>query len=231
MARRLRIDLGGYAYHVLNRRVGRQKLFAKPGDYEAFLQVLDEAHERHPLRVAAFCLMPNHWHLVLWPRQDGELAPWMQWLTTTHMRRWHAHHGTRGTGPLYQGRYKSFPIQTDRHFLTVCRYVERNPLRARLVQRAENWAWSSIGRRDRREASDWLLALQDWPVRPPASWKAFVNRAETAAELAALRTSVNRGAPFGETGWQQRTAAKLNLESSLRPPWRPKRAGQEQDRR
>ena len=222
MARRLRIDVGGFVYHVLNRRVGRLTLFDRDNDYAAFLKVLGEAHTKLPMRLLAYCLMPNHWHLVLWPQRDGQLAAYMQWLTTTHMRRWHAHHGTRGTGPLYQGRYKSFPIQDDRHFLTVCRYVERNPLRANLVDQAEEWPWSSLGRRRRRLPADWLLPLRTWPIAPSSNWTAIVNRAETDAELDALRRSVNRGAPYGEEGWQTRTAQRLQLLSSLRPPWRPK---------
>ena len=148
----------------------------------------------------------------------------MQWLTTTHMHRWHAHRGTRGTGPVYQGRFKSFLIQNDRHFLIVCRYVERNPLRSKLVDRAEDWPWSSLGRRRRAgPASPWLVAMRAWPVAPPRNWRAFVNRPETEAELDALRRSVARGAPYGELSWQRRTATRLKLESSLRPPWRPKR--------
>lgn len=222
MARRLRIDLGGVVYHVLNRRVGRLPLFTKDDDYAAFLKVLDEAQERLAMRVVAFCLMPNHWHLMLWPRRDGELSKYMQWITTTHMRRWHAHHGTRGTGPLYQGRFKSFPIQRDRHFITVCRYVERNPLRANLVGKAEAWEWSSLGRRELRSASAWQLRLNDWPVPPPSGGRAYVNRAETGAALEALRRSVMRGAPYRERRWQQRSAKRLQLESSLRDPWRPK---------
>jgi putative transposase len=141
------------------------------------------------------------------------------------MRRWHAHRGTRGTGPVYQGRFKSFPIQEDRHFLVVCRYVERNPVRAKLVEDAQDWPWSSLARRQRgRAKSAWLVAMKDWPVQPPRSWKVFVERSETAAELEALRESVARGAPYGEPSWRQRTASRLKLESSLRPPWRPKRA-------
>jgi len=92
MSRRLRIDYGGMVYHVLNRRIGRMTLFKKDEDYAAFEKVLDEAHEKVPMRVLAYCLMPNHWHLVLWPRHDGHLSRYMQRLTTTHMRRWHAHH-------------------------------------------------------------------------------------------------------------------------------------------
>ena len=226
MPRRLRIDRGGIAYHVLNRRVGRLKLFEKDEDYAAFEKVLDEANAKVAMRVASYCLMPNHWHLVLWPTRDGQLSRYMQWLTTTHMRRWHAHRGTRGTGPVYQGRFKSFPIQDDRHFLIVCRYVERNPLRSKLVDRAEDWPWSSLARRRRAgTGSPWLLAKRAWPVAPPRNWTAFVNRSETEAELDALRRSVVRGAPYGELSWQRRTATRLKLESSLRPPWRPKRTG------
>jgi putative transposase len=84
--------------------------------------------------------MPNHWHLVLWPRKKGELSEFMRWLTVTHTQRWHASHRTSGTGPLYQGRFKSFPIEDDDHLLAVVRYVERNALRAKLVARAEGVA-------------------------------------------------------------------------------------------
>src|SRR5713101_412578 len=110
MPRRARSVPGGLVYHVLNR-----------------------AHARTPIRILGYCLMPNHWHLVLWPRDDGQLSEFMRWLTVTHTQRWHAHHHTAGTGPVYQGRFKSFPVQSDEHVITVCRYVERNPLRANLV--------------------------------------------------------------------------------------------------
>jgi len=223
MPRRLRIDVGGIVYHVLNRRAGRVTLFENDEDYASFVDVLDEAGQKVPMRVVAYCLMPNHWHLVVWPRRDGDLARYMQWLTTTHMRRWHAHHGTRGTGPLYQGRYKSFPIQDDGHFLIACRYVERNPLRANLVGRAEAWPWSSLHRRRGPGRCEWLLPIGDWPVTPRQGWKSFVNRPETEAEVAALRRSVTRGSPYGHDDWQQRTAVRLRLESSLRAPWRPKK--------
>jgi putative transposase len=195
MPRRLRIDCGDVVYHVLNRRVGRRVLFKKDEDYAAFEQVLDEAYQKVPMRVLAYCLMPNHWHLVLWPRREGQLSRYMQWLTTTHMRRWHAHYRTRGTGPVYQGRYKSFPIQEDRHFLVVCRYVERNPLRANLVKRVEDWPWSSLARRRRKDGCEWLVGMNDWPVGPPRDWLAFVNRPGTDQELESLHRSVGRGSP------------------------------------
>jgi len=127
-------------------------LFEKPTDYSAFAKILAEAHHRTGIRIAAYCLMPNHWHLLLWPRSDGELSEVMRWITVPHTQRWHAHRHSSGTGPVYQGRFKSFPVQTDEHFLTVARYVERNALRAKLVERAEEWQWSSVYRRGRHNA-------------------------------------------------------------------------------
>ena len=136
MAGHGRIDRGGIAYHELNRRVGRLPRFEKDEDYAGFEKALDQAHAGSPMRLIAYCLMPNHWHLVLWPARDGQLSTYMLWPTTTHMRCRHAHRGTRGAGPVYEGQFKSLPIQEDGHFLTVCRYVERNPLRAKLVEHA-----------------------------------------------------------------------------------------------
>lgn len=217
MPRRLRIATGGVAYHVLNRAVGRGQLFDDADDYLAMLRVIERTHGLLPMRIVSFCLMPNHWHLVLWPRQDGELSEFMRLLTVTHTQRWHAHHHSAGTGPLYQGRFKSFPIQQDEHCLTVCRYVERNALRAKLVQSAQRWPWSSLALRGAKEPPPWLLPIREWPVRAPADWKAWVNRAETSRELEALRQSVKRGRPFGDEAWQKRTAKRLDLESTLRP--------------
>jgi putative transposase len=130
MGRALRAAVGGLIYHVLNRSNGRWPLFDKPGDYEAFERVLAEAQQEHPLPLLAYCVLPNHWHLVVAPEADGDLSRFVGWLTLTHTQRWHAHRHTAGNGHLYQGRFKSFAIQADEHLLTVCRYVERNPLRA-----------------------------------------------------------------------------------------------------
>ncbi len=221
MPRRPRIAAGGLAYHVLNRRVSRLPLFETPHDYAAFEKVLQEAYDQTRVRIAAYCLMPNHWHLLLWPRTDGELSEVLRWITVTHTQRWHAHRHTSGTGPVYQGRFKSFPVQTDLHFLTVARYVERNALRARLVQQAENWRWSSLWRRERGQAKLHRF-LSEWPVERPRNWVWRVTQPETKAELEALRCSAQRGQPFGNAGWQVRIAKRLGLESTLRPRGRPK---------
>ena len=221
MPRRARISTGGLAYHILNRRVGRLALFDKPADYMAFEKILNEAHERTGIRIAAYCLMPNHWHLLLWPRDDGELSEVMRWITVTHTQRWHAHRESFGSGPVYQGRFRSFPVQTDEHFLTVARYVERNAVRAKLVKRAEQWQWSSLWRWAQGDPK--LLAfLSDWPVKRPRQWVGWVNRPETASELEDLRCSAQRGRPFGSQGWVVRIAKRLSLESTLRPRGRPK---------
>ena len=221
MPRRPRLADGDLAYHVLNRRVGRLPLFEKPADYATFEKILAEAHAQTRIRIAAYCLMPNHWHLLLWPRHDGELSEILRWITVTHTQRWHVHHDTAGTGPVYQGRFKSFPIQSDEHFLTVARYVERNALRAKLVKHAENWRWSSLWRRDQEDAklAAWLSA---WPVERPRDWISRINRPDIALELESLRLSVQRGRPFGEEAWVRRMAKRFGMESTLRPRGRPK---------
>lgn len=204
-------------YHVINRGNGQAEVFHKDGDYAAFIKLMAEANERLPLRILGYALMPNHFHLVLWPRGDGDLSRWMQWLLTSQVRRYHRHY--QGSGHVWQGRFKAFPIEQDEHLLTVLRYVERNPLRAKLVRRAEAWPWSSLSWRPTDECPQ---LLSDWPVPRPRNWVAMVNAAQTEAELAALRHSVVRGAPFGDERWKQRVAKRLGLESSLRPRGRPR---------
>ena len=131
-----------------------------------------------------------------------------------------AAHRAFGSAPLYQGRFKSFPIQEDEHLLTVLRYVERNPLRANLVRSAEEWRWSSLWRRFHGEAA----MLDEGPMALPRDWRRYVQSPEKEAELAALRRSVVRGAPFGEAPWQERTAKRLGLMSTLRPRGRPQKS-------
>ena len=218
MPRTARASVGGVCYHVLNRGNGRTKVFRKPADYAAFLDLMAEANERLPLRILGYVLMPNHFHLVLWPRGNGDLSRWMQWLLTSHVRRYHRHY--QGSGHVWQGRFKAFPIEQDEHLLTVLRYVERNPLRANLVARAEEWAWSSLAWRPSRKRP---TMLADWPVPCPRNWVAHVNAVETEAELAALRRSIARGTPYGDEKWAGLIAKRLGLESSLRPRGRPRK--------
>jgi len=145
MPRVARYAPGGFAYHALNRRVARLPLFEKDGDYEAFERVLLLALEKHPIRVLTYCLMPNHWHFVLWPRRDGELTDFLRWLTHTHTMRWHAHYHTSGTGHLDQGRFKSFPIEADEpgFFLSVHVSCRRSAIRIDFPLMASSPAHSS----------------------------------------------------------------------------------------
>lgn len=224
MPRRPRQAMGGLVYHVLNRAVGRTTLFDTESDYAAFIRCLNQSQQRLPTRLLAYCIMPNHFHLVLWPRKDDELSQWMRWLTVTHTQRWHAHKKTSGTGPIYQGRFKSFPVQSDEHLLTVLRYVERNPLRANLSKRAEDWPWSSLFQwHHRRRTLPDHPPLATWPLDRPRNWLKIVNRPETQAELESLQTSITRSRPFGNQRWTLKTADRLQLQSTLHPIGRPRK--------
>ena len=218
MPRTARASRGGYCYHVINRGTGRAQVFHKDGDYQAFVKLIGDACERLPMRVLGYCLMPNHFHLVLWPHKNGDLSRWMQWLLTAHVRRYHQHY--HSSGHVWQGRFKAFPIEEDEHLLTVLRYIERNALRAELVRRAEAWRWSSL---PLWQAEDRPAYLDVGPVRRPKTWIDYVNTPLTDAELARLRRSVERGTPFGSADWTERTAKRLGLEASLRPRGRPRR--------
>ena len=221
MSRTARYAPGGLVYHVLNRGVGRRTLFDKDGDYLAFEKVLEETLRTRPMRVCAYCLLSNHWHFVLWPEHDGDLAAFMQQMTNTHVKRWKEHRHEIGYGHLYQERYKSFPVETDDYFYQVVRYVERNALRATLVTCAESWRWSSLGRAEREDPE--FPILSRWPLGRPADWLRIVNQPQSEAELKALRECVQRGCPFGNSAWVAQTATDLGLESTLRPRGRPRK--------
>lgn len=222
MGRPLRTAAGNVVYHVVNRANARQPIFETPADFLAFERVLVEGNARVGMRVVAYCIMPNHWHLVLWPRQDGDLSRFVGWITLTHTQRWHAHRRSAGFGHLYQGRFKSFPVQENEHFLIVCRYVERNPLRAGLVTRAEQWRWSSLWQRT--HATYPIGWLAPWPVQRPQDWLEWVNEPQTQAELESLRCSVQRGRPYGAGMWLEDAVRKHGLGRTLTPRGRPKRS-------
>ncbi len=221
MARKARVAPGGLVYHVLNRDGARLPPFRKEADFEAFERVMVEAQERHPTRILAWCLMRNHWHFVLWPKEDEELTAFVRWLSHTHVMRWHVAHGTVGGGHLYQGRFKSFPVQRDSHFLTVCRYVERNARTAGVVKRAEDWQFGSLWVRE--HGRDKLRALlSGWPVDRPRDWVRQVNEPLTEKEREAIQAGIARGRPYGDDGWRRRTVGTLGLEHTMRPEGRPR---------
>jgi len=221
MPRTARVAPGGMVFHVLNRGVGRMRVFEADEDCAAWERAIEETLRVAPIRICAYCWMPNHWHFVLWPQRDGELSEFMQRLTNMHAQRWQRAKRRVGYGHLYQGRFKSFPVESDEHFYGVARYVERNALRAGLVERAEDWAWGSLWRRARGLRQPLLSA---WPLEEPREWVEHVNRPQTEAELAAIRRSVRRGSPYGSLGWSEQAAEQLGWQSTLDPRGRPRHA-------
>jgi putative transposase len=203
---------------VINRGNARAEVFHAEGDYQAFITLLKEASERVSMRLLAYCLMPNHFHLAVWPYRDGDLSRWMQWLLTAHVRRYHQWH--ESSGHVWQGRFKAFPIEQDAHLLTVLRYIERNPVRASMVARAEDWRWSSA--RAWRESARGPC-VEAGPVTRPQLWLNWVNEPMTDTEMQRIRQSVNRNAPFGSEAWTAVTAELLGLDASLRPIGRPQK--------
>lgn len=202
----------GHAYHVLNRGNGGVTVFHKDADYAAFLDLLGAAKARYPVQIFGFCLMPNHFHLVIAPTTDDGFSPFMQWWMTSHVRRYHRHY--RSHGHVWQGRFKSFPIQQDNHLLTVLRYILLNPVRAKLMDHAQDWRWSHL---------HFPTLIDPLPIPAPTEDPFALNQPLSQPDLTTLRTCVNRQQPFGTADWQARIAALLGLVSTLRPRGRPRR--------
>mgnify|MGYP001604892408 CR=1 FL=1 len=222
MPRVSRIDVGGEIYHVINRANARVQIFDNSKDYQLFEQVLLEAKERSNIRIYGYCIMPNHWHLIVSPQNDGDLSKFTGWLTMTHTQRWHAAHKSIGSGHLYQGRYKSFLAQSNEYFLQLMRYVERNPARAKLVRKAEDWQWGSLWRRE-RGTSEQKKLLSSLVVQLPSQYLSWVNEPEEIEKLKELHYSVNKGKPYGKDKWTDRMIERFKLNATLRNPGRPKK--------
>ena len=216
MPRPPRADEAEGLYHALNRGNLRATIFHKQEDYAAFERIPYEALQIHQIELFSFQLMPNYYHLVLRPLVDGEMSRFMGWVGGTHTMRYHAHYQTSGMGHVYQQRYKSFPIQDDEHFLVVCRDVERNAVRAGLVDKAEDWRWGSLHRWLSKPEPDPPL-LSSWPIGRLPGWVDRVNSPLLEADLSAVRISAQRGKPLGDGGWGESKARRLNLESTMRP--------------
>lgn len=222
MPRLARVDLGDYVYHIINRAVGRLKIFESKEDYLLFEEALADAKRETDMRILAYVIMPNHWHLVLYPRNAGDLGTFMHRLTNAHTRRVHVRTRTIGHGPLYQGRYKSFIVQNDPHFLTLIKYAERNPVRAKLSKTCEVWRWGSAWRRINGTKEQQTL-LGEPPVPLPNRYRLWVNTPEKEDELKTIRLSVNKGVPYGKDRWVNTMVTKYNLESTRRFAGRPKK--------
>jgi putative transposase len=222
MPRTVRPDEAGCIYHAINRGNNRQEIFHKPDDYLAFLWTLREGLDKYPVELYSFCLMPDHWHLILSPQDDKAMGKFCGWLSSTHTLRYHANSHKKGFGHLYRGPFRSFPIEDDSHFLTACRYVESNALRAKRVKRAEGWTFGSLHRWHHKCDRDPAL-LSTWPVRRNPGWTDKVNDAMTQSELDAIRVCIQRGRPYGTQEWIEETCERTGTWSSLRPRGRPRK--------
>lgn len=221
MPRVARVDVGEEIYHVINRANGRLQIFNNDEDYCLFAQLLLETKEVTDMRILAYELMPNHWHLVLYPRNDGDLSLFMHKLSNAHTRKVHALTDTNGSGHLYQGRYKSFLIDSDNYLLAVIKYVERNAVRARLAHHAEDWRWGSAwlhinGTNEQKKL------LDESPIELPDNYLKWINTVDKTEDLKTIRNSVNKSVPYGRDTWVEKMVSKHHLESTLRSPGRPR---------
>jgi putative transposase len=215
-----RLAIGDTIYHVINRANARVTIFNTDKDYTHFESLLAEAKELLDMRILAYCIMPNHFHLVLYPRNDGDMSEFMRWLTTTHVRHYRVETKSIGYGHLYQGAYKSFPVEKDEYLTTLIRYVEQNPLRAKLVKHAEDWTYSSLYRRMKGTPKQKKL-LATLPTILPKNYLKEVNMLYNEDTLDAVRQSVERGTPYGSDRWVEKFVRTHKMESTVRAPGRP----------
>ena len=186
--RRARVVEAGHWFHVVNRAVDRRQIFFQDSDYEMFLVWLRAAARRYPVVCGGYCVMPNHFHLLLQPEERQALSAYMQFASGCHACDLRAFTGTRGYGHVYQSRFWSRPIDGDHDFLRTLRYVEGNALRAKLVRRAEDWPWCSL--RERLNGEQHLIAPP--PLTLPEAWADLVNAGCTSEELEAIRPRTRR---------------------------------------
>lgn len=207
-----------HIYHILNRGNNKQQIFFKQQDYEAFAVLIKEAKKLYPVKLFAYCLMPNHFHLIAMPEMAENLSKWMQWLMTSHVRRYNKHHNA--VGHVWQGRFKSFIIQDNEYLINAMRYVEANPVRAGLVDTANDWPWSS----HKETIGKIKPYLADkTPITLPSDWNKYVNRDMPDKDLEGLRNSIKRQSPYGTSEWQSLISTRLGLGSTLRSRGRPRK--------
>lgn len=206
MARKPRALMDGSIYHVFNRGNNRGEVFHDTRGYQEFLALLEAAATTFPTRILAYCLMPNHFHLVLWPEEADLMVRAMHWLTNTHCHRYKIKYET--VGHIWQGRYKSVAVQNDSHLLTLVRYVEGNPVRAGLCTHGIEWRWSSI--HERLPGTRHYRLLSALPLDLPANWLTLVDQPMHSDALQEVRLGITKGVPLGNEEWRE--AIKVHMD-------------------
>jgi putative transposase len=186
-------------------------------DYADFVDAVRAASEALGVAVLGYCLMPDHFHLVVLPKKDGDLSRFMLRVVAAHVRHYRLRYRAETGDKLYASRFRSFPVQKDSHLLDVLRFVESNPARSNAVKRANQWEWSSLATRGTRDTF-----IDSSLVKIPAGWERSVTQ-PMDGELETLRTCLFRGRPYGDATWTRRTADRLGLGSSLHPIGRPRK--------
>lgn len=218
MPRRLRHTLKGVVFHVMNRAVRGTTIFDTQRDFDAFASIVREGLSKSTVEVLSYQVLDNHWHFVMMCDRVADLSTLMHWVEGTHANRWAGAHKARGRGYVYQGRFKSVPVQTNHSLIRVCRYVERNALRKNLVAAAEHWTWGSLHARCKNSHP---IPLSEWPIPQPSNWIELVNTPQTEKELADLRRRIQRNQPIGSATWQKAVAPFLGM--TMAPIGRPKK--------
>jgi len=218
----------GLLYHALNRGNNREAVFFQAEDYLAFLKALGQTQHRYPFRLFGYCLMTNHFHLLLSPEPGQSISRILQSLSVAHT--WHYHRAQGTVGHIWQGRFKSPVIQDDDHALVVLRYLEANPLRAGMVSSLASYPWSSYRVHGMGLTDPLLTRMPVWETlakddaRRQAYWRQWLHTPVTEAEVAAVRRSVVSGRPFGSAPWTDLMAGMLGLRLDERKRGRPKKA-------
>jgi len=220
MPRIARGESMGGIYHVINRGNMRMEIFEDADDYEYFLKLLYDGLKKESIELHAYCLMPNHFHLLLVPTVEGSLSRLMQWVMTSHVRYYHKKHKT--SGHVWQGRYKSFVVQKENYYTVLLRYIEANALRAGLVTEAQHWSYGSLSERIMHKRH----LLSESFIKLPPEWALHVNTPFAHHDLDTIRNSINRQSPLGESVWQEQIANVHGLTSTLNPRGRPRKTDQ-----
>lgn len=222
MPRIARVVAQGYPHHITQRGNYRQKIFSSDTDREKYLSLTDTESKRYGLKILAYCLMPNHVHFIAVPENDDSMGKVFKYANMKYSQAYNKKIGTGGH--LFQGRFFS-SVMDERYVIACARYIERNPVRAKMVKTPCDWKWSSAKAHcgiDERDTFG-VRALFDYADYPQKNWKKFIEEPDDAEEIKRIRSQTRRGRPLGENQFIRKLEKKLNRFLALKPRGRPKK--------